>query len=110
MSGSQALALLDGYWAGVIEVPGAILPRKVEISLTATPSGLIGQRTSRQGRLSTDVSLQNLNYARRELRFTFVESGESLSYQGRLDGDAIEGTVTKVSGARVGKLTFKLTR
>ncbi len=110
MGGSEALALLDGFWAGVIEVPGAIQPRKVEISLTATPSGLFGQKTSRQGRLSSDVTLQNLSYARRELRFSFIDSGENLTYQGRLDGDAIEGTLSKASGARVGKLTFKLTR
>jgi hypothetical protein len=110
LDGSQALALIDGYWAGVIEVPGAIEPRKVEISLTVTPSGLVGQKTSRQGGLSSDVSLRNLSYARRELRFSFVESGEDLNYQGRLDGDTIEGQVTKSNGAKVGKLTFKLTR
>jgi hypothetical protein len=110
MSGSQALALLDGYWSGVIEVPGAIQPRKLEISLTATSSGLIGQQTSRQGRLSTDVTLRNLSYARRELRFSFVETGETLTYQGRLDGDVIEGNVTKASGAKVGRLALKLTR
>jgi hypothetical protein len=110
LGSGQATSLLDGYWAGVIEVPGAIQPRKIEISLTVTPSGLVGQRTSRQGRLSTDVTLQNLTYARRELRFSFVDSGENLVYQGRLDGDVIEGQVTKASGGRVGKLTFKLTR
>ncbi len=110
LGGSEALALLDGFWSGVIEVQGAIQPRKVEISLTATPSGLVGQRTSRQGRLSSDVSLQGLVYARRELRFSLVDSGETVIYQGRLDGDVIEGTLTKASGARVGKLTFKLTR
>jgi hypothetical protein len=110
MSGSQALALLDGYWSGVIEVPGAIQPRKLEISLTATSSGLIGQQTSRQGRLSTDVTLRNLSYARRELRFSFVETGETLTYQGRLDGDVIEGDVAKASGAKVGRLALKLTR
>jgi hypothetical protein len=110
LDGSQALALIDGYWAGVIEVPGAIQPRKVEISLTVTPSGLVGQKTSRQGGLSSDVSLRNLSYARRDLRFSFVDSGEDLNYQGRLDGDTIEGNVTKSNGAKVGKLTFKLTR
>jgi hypothetical protein len=110
LGSGQALALLDGYWAGVIEVPGAIQPRKVEISLTVTPSGLVGQSTSRQGGLSSDITLRNLTYARRELRFSFVDSGEALVYQGRLDGDLIDGTVTKPSGARVGKLTFKLTR
>lgn len=110
MGSGQALALLDGYWAGVIEVPGAIQPRKIEISLTATPSGLVGQRTSRQGRLSTDVTLQGLTYARRELRFSFTDSGDTLNFAGRLDGDVIEGEVTKASGGRVGKLTLKLTR
>ena len=107
---SEALALLDGYWSGVIEVPGAIQPRKIEISLTATPSGLVGQRTSRQGRLSSDVSLDALRYARRELRFSFVEGGERMNYTGVLDGDEIDGNVTKASGARVGRLKFKLTR
>lgn len=107
---SQALALLDGYWSGVIEVPGAIQPRKIEISLTATPSGLVGQRTSRQGRLSSDVSLDGLRYARRELRFSFVEGGERMNYTGLLDGDEIDGNVTRASGARVGRLKFKLTR
>ena len=110
LGSSQATALLDGFWAGAIEAPGATQPRKIEISLTATPSGLVGQKTSRQGRLSTDVTLQNLRYSRRDLRFSFVESGENLNYLGRLDGDLIEGNVTKASGARVGKLTFKLTR
>lgn len=106
----EALALLDGYWSGAIEVPGAIQPRKVEFSLTATPSGLVGQRTSRQGRLSTDVSLTRLSYGKGEIRFSFVDSGEDLNYAGRLDGDQIEGSVSKASGARVGKLTLKLTR
>ena len=106
----QSSALLDGFWAGAIEVPGAIQPRKIEISLTATPQGLVGQQISRQGRLSTDVTLRNLDYSRRELRFSFVESGENLSFVGRLDGDVIEGTVSKASGARVGKLNFKLAR
>jgi hypothetical protein len=106
----QATALLDGYWSGAIEGPGANAPRKIEISLTATPSGLVGQRTSRQGRLSTDVTLGNLGYSRRELRFSFVDSGENLNFSGRLDGDVIEGVVTKSSGARVGTLTLKLTR
>ncbi len=106
--GGQALALLDGYWSGAIEAPGQ--PRKIEISLTATPSGLIGQRTSRQGKLSTDVSLQNLSYSRRELRFSFTEGGERLNFAGRLDGDVIAGDVTKASGARVGKLNFQLSR
>ena len=110
LGSSQALALLDGYWAGVIEVPGAIQPRKIEISLTATPSGLVGQKTSRQGRLSSDVSLEGLRYARRELRFSFVDAGESLGYAGLLDGDEIDGNVTRASGARVGRLKFKLTR
>ena len=110
MGSGQALALLDGYWSGLIEVPGAIQPRKVEISLTATPSGLVGQKTSRQGGLSSDVSLQGLAYNRRELRFSFVDSGEDLNYRGLLDGDEIDGEVTKRSGARVGKLKFKLTR
>lgn len=110
LGSSQATALLDGFWAGAIEVPGATQPRKIEISLTATPSGLVGQKTSRQGRLSTDVTLQNLSYSRRDLRFSFVDSGENLNYLGRLDGDVIEGNVTKAFGARVGKLTFKLTR
>ncbi|MBX7187723.1 MAG: IPT/TIG domain-containing protein [Vicinamibacteria bacterium] len=110
LGGGQALALLDGYWSGLIEVPGAIQPRKIEISLTATPSGLVGQRTSRQGRLSSDVSLEGLRYARRELRFSFVDGGENLSYVGLLDGDEIDGNVTKASGAKVGRLKFKLTR
>ncbi|HRB13674.1 MAG TPA: hypothetical protein PKU70_11750, partial [Vicinamibacteria bacterium] len=110
LGSSQALALLDGYWAGVIEVPGAIQPRKIEISLTATPSGLVGQKTSRQGRLSSDVSLEGLRFARRELRFSFVDGGESLGYAGLLDGDEIDGNVTRASGARVGRLKFKLTR
>ncbi len=110
LGSSQALALLDGYWSGVIEVPGAIQPRKIEISLTATPSGLVGQRTSRQGRLSSDVSLEGLRYARRELRFSFVDGGENLGYAGLLDGDEIDGNVTRASGARVGRLKFKLTR
>jgi len=39
-----------------------------------------------------------------------VDSGEDLRYLGRLDGDLIEGGVTRASGARVGALTFKLTR
>jgi hypothetical protein len=106
----QALALVDGFWAGVIEVPGAIQPRKIEISLTATPSGLFGQRTSRQGRLSSDVSLQNLSYGRHELRFSFIDSGENLNYLGRLDGDEIDGTVTRANGSKVGRLVFKITR
>ncbi len=110
MGSSQALALLDGYWSGAIEIPGAIQPRKIEISLTATPSGLVGQRTSRQGRLSSDVSLEGLRYSRRELRFSFVDGGESLNYAGLLDGDEIDGNVTKASGARVGRLKLKLTR
>ncbi len=106
--GGQALALIDGYWSGAIEAPGQ--PRKMEISLTATPSGLVGQRTSRQGKLSTDMSLQNLSYSRRELRFSFTEAGERLNFAGRLDGDVIAGEVTKASGARVGKLNFQLSR
>ncbi len=110
MGSSQAAALLDGFWSGVIEVPGAIQPRKIEISLTAIPSGLVGQRTSRQGGLSSDVSLEGLRYSRRELRFSFVDNGENLSYAGLLDGDEIDGSVTKASGARVGRLKFKLTR
>jgi hypothetical protein len=110
LGSGQALALLDGFWSGVIEIPGAIQPRKIEISLTATSAGLFGQRTSRQGRLSSDVSLEGLRYARRELRFSFVDSGESLSYVGTLDGDEIDGSVAKASGARVGRLKFKLTR
>jgi len=110
MGSGQALALLDGYWSGVIEVPGAIQPRKVEISLTVTPSGLVGQKTSRQGRLSSDVSLEGLSYGRRELRFSFVDFGENLNYRGTLDGDEIDGEVTKPSGARVGRLKFNLTR
>ena len=110
LGSGQASALLDGYWAGAIEGPAAAPPRKIEISLTVTPSGLVGQKTSRQGRLSSDVTLENLSYARRELRFSFVDSGETLTYVGRLDGDLIEGNVTKSSGAKVGKLTFKLTR
>jgi len=108
MGSGQALALLDGYWSGMIEAAGQ--PRKMEISLTATPSGLVGQRTSRQGKLSTDVSLQSLSYARRELRFSFTEGGERLNYAGRLDGDTIAGEVTKASGGRVGKLNFQLSR
>jgi len=110
LGSSQAAALLDGFWSGAIEVPGAIQPRKIEISLTATPQGLFGQRTSRQGRLSSDVSLEGLRYAKRELRFSFVDNGESLSYAGTLDGDEIDGNVTKASGAKVGRLKFKLTR
>jgi hypothetical protein len=110
LGSSQAVALLDGYWSGAIEVPGAIQPRKIEISLTATPSGLVGQRISRQGRLSSDVSLEGLRYSRRELRFSFVDGGESLSYAGLLDGDEIDGNVTRASGARVGRLKLKLTR
>ena len=110
LGSGQATALLDGYWAGTIEGPSAAPPRKIEISLTVTSTGLIGQKTSRQGRLSSDVTLENLNYARRELRFSFVDSGETLTYMGRLDGDVIEGNVAKASGARVGKLTFKLAR
>lgn len=108
LGGGQALALLDGYWSGAIEAPGQ--PRRIEISLTATPSGLVGQRTSRQGKLSTDVSLQNLSYGRRELRFSFTEAGERLNFTGRLDGDIIAGDVTKGSGARVGKLNLQLSR
>jgi hypothetical protein len=110
MGSSQAIALLDGYWSGAIEVPGAIQPRKIEFSLTATPSGLFGQRISRQGGLSSDVSLEGLRYARRELRFSFVDGGENLSYVGLLDGDEIEGSVTKANGAKMGRLKLKLGR
>lgn len=110
LGGGQALSLLDGSWSGVIEVPGAIQPKKIDISLTNTSTGLVGQRTSRQGRLSSDTTLTNLNYSRRELRFSFVDDGQTMNYQGRLDSDTIDGTVTKASGARVGKLTFKLIR
>ncbi|MEO8362045.1 MAG: IPT/TIG domain-containing protein [Vicinamibacteria bacterium] len=110
LGGGQALSLLDGRWSGVIEVPGAIQPEKIDISLTNTSTGLVGQKTSRQGRLSSDTTLTNVNYNRRELRFSFVDNGQTMNYQGRLDGDTIEGTVTKSSGARVGKLTFKLMR
>jgi len=110
MGSSQAIALLDGYWSGAIEVPGAIQPRKIELSLTATPSGLFGQRISRQGGLSSDVSLEGLRYARRELRFSFVDGGENLIYVGLLDGDEIEGSVTKANGAKVGRLKLKLGR
>ena len=106
----EALALLDGRWAGVIEVPGGNKPRPVEISLTATPSGLVGQRTSRQGRLSSDVTLRDLRYDRRQLSFSFTDTGEELNFAGRLDGDVITGAVTKAAGGRLGPLTLKLTR
>lgn len=109
LGSGQASYVIDGYWAGVIEVKGAIQPRRVEISLTAIDNGVVGQRTSRQGRLSTDVTLQGLSYSRRELRFSFIESGETLNYFGRLDGDTIDGAVTR-GGATVGKLVFKLAR
>ena len=79
-------------------------------SLTPTPSGLVGQKTSRQGGLSSDVSLQGLVYGRRELRFSFVDAGENLNYRGTLDGDEIDGEVTKSSGAKVGRLKLKLRR
>jgi hypothetical protein len=110
MGSGEALALLDGRWAGVIEVPGGNKPRPVEISLTATPSGLVGQRTSRQGRLSSDVTLRDLRYDRRQLSFSFTDTGEELTFTGRLDGDAITGAVTKAAGGRLGPLTLKLTR
>jgi hypothetical protein len=107
---SQALTLLDGYWTGVIEGGDAKAPRKVEISLTVTPSGLVGRRTSRQGRLSTDMALQDLLYSRRELRFAFIEGAHRLNFSGRLDGDVIDGTVTNVYGGPAEKLIFRLSR
>ena len=107
---SQALTVLDGYWSGVIEGGDAKAPRKVEISLTVTPSGLVGRRTSRQGRLSTDMALQGLLYSRRELRFAFIEGAHRLNYSGRLDGDVIDGTVTNVYGGLAEKLIFRLSR
>ncbi len=109
LGAAQASYVVDGYWSGAIEVKGAAQPRKVEISLTATDNGVVGQRTSRQGRLSTDVTLQGLSYAHRELRFSFIDAGEALNYVGRLDGDTIDGLVTR-GGATIGKLTFKLSR
>lgn len=110
MGSGEALSLLDGRWAGVIEVPGGNKPRPIEISLTATPSGLVGQRTSRQGRLSSDVTLRDLRYDRRQLSFSFTDTGEELHFAGRLDGDVITGAVTKAAGGRLGPLTLKLTR
>jgi|CXWL01.1.fsa_nt_gi hypothetical protein len=110
MGAGEALSLLDGRWAGVIEVPGGNKPRPVEISLTATPSGLVGQRTSRQGRLSSDVTLRDLRYDRRQLSFSFTDTGEQLNFAGRLDGDVITGAVTKAAGGRLGPLTLTLTR
>ena len=35
------MVLLDGFWSGLIEAPGAV-PRQVEISLTVTRNGLAG--------------------------------------------------------------------
>lgn len=109
LDASQALTLLDGYWSGVIEGKDQA-PRKVEISLSVTPSGLVGRRTSRQGKLSTDVSLQDIFYARRELRFAFAEGSQRLNFSGRLDGDVIDGTVTNVFGGPAEKLILRLSR
>ena len=105
---SQANYVIDGYWAGVLETKGAIQAHKVEISLSATDRGVVGQRTSRQGGLSTDVTLQGLTYSNRELRFSFIDSGKTLTYVGRLDGDTIDGAVS--GGDASGKLVFKLSR
>ena len=106
LGSSAANALLDGFWSGSLETTP---PRKVDISISATPSGLFGQKTSRQGKLSSDASLDNLRFDRREVRFSYVESGETHTFAGRLDGDTIDGAVTK-GAVRVGKLTFKLVR
>lgn len=107
---TDALVVLDGSWSGDIEIPGAIQPRRIEISLTSTPAGVTGQKTSRQGVLSTDMSLQAVSFVRKELRFQFVDSGEDLVFRGALDGDTIDGTVTKTSGEKVGRLLLKLAR
>ena len=110
LDASQALTLLDGYWSGVIEASRDQAPRNVEISLTVTPSGLVGRRTSRQGRLSTDMHLQDIFYVRRELRFAFAEGSQRLNFSGRLDGDVIDGTVTNVFGGPAEKLILRLSR
>lgn len=107
---SDSLVVLDGAWSGDIEIPGAIQPRRIEITLTSTPTGVTGQKISRQGVLSTNMSLQNVSFVRKELRFQFVDSGEDLLFRGVLDGDTIDGAVTKTSGEKVGRLLLKLAR
>jgi len=109
LGSNQAMVLLDGYWSGMIEIPSAV-PRQIGISLTVTPSGLMGQKTSRQGGLSSDVTLEGLRYSKRELRFSFVDGGQNLNFAGLIDGDEIDGSLTKASGAKVGRLLLKLTR
>ena len=47
---------------------------------------------------------------RKDLRFQFVDTGEDLVFRGNLDGDTIDGTVTKASGEKVGRLLLKLAR
>jgi hypothetical protein len=109
MGAGQANVLLDGFWSGMIEAPGAV-PRKIEISLTVTPAGVMGRKTSRQGGLSSDVTLEGVRYSKRELRFSFSDGGDSVNFAGAVDGDEINGTLTRPSGAKVGTLSLKLAR
>lgn len=103
---AQSEQTIDGIWTGTLEASGRA-PLQMVLSLTATSSGLTGQRNSRGGGVSTPLS--DLRLERRQIRFAFVEGGQQWTYRGTLQGDTIEGDVASPSGP-VGKLTLKLAR
>jgi hypothetical protein len=89
---ATGVAALAGRWRGTMTLTGQA-PRAILLDLRLSGSRLGGTLSTRVGKVSGEVSLQDVSYQGSTLEFTFDSGGNPQHFRGRFEGSTIEGTI-----------------
>ncbi len=102
----SAAAAMEGRWQGTMWEEGSG-ERPIVVSLRLQGGRLGGSLTTRAGGISGDLPIQEASYDKGLLRFAVNVGGARQLFEGRVDGEKINGSITRAAAAgAVGRFTL----
>jgi hypothetical protein len=102
----STVAAVTGRWDGTLEETGQA-PRAIQLQLRAAAAGLTGTLTTRAGKVSGELPLQNAAYAGGALKFSVKFGVTPLQFVGKVDGRTISGEVQSADGRPRGRFSLR---
>jgi hypothetical protein len=102
----SAAAAMEGRWQGTMWEEGSG-ERPIVVRLRLEGGRLGGSLTTRAGGISGDLSIHDASYDKGLLRFAVTVGGARQLFEGRVEGERINGSITRAGAAgAVGRFTL----